>query len=68
VDLQWPARVELSIPPGMGVTVVLDLDQDGRPSAGDAATRLLRGYRPPSGGSTEELELDRSWQPGPTGG
>ena len=53
LPLQWPLILPARWPEGMEVAVVLDLDGDGRPSAGDPASAL----RPVSSSAPEGEEI-----------
>ena len=48
--LTFPATLELPLPTGLEVRLVLDVDGDGRPSAADLASSPHPAFAPPSGG------------------
>ena len=60
--LVWPLRVEAPVPAGSSLLVVLDLDADGTPSAGDLASEPVPALRLLDEPGTTLL-LDRAWWP-----
>lgn len=49
LPLTWPITVEAPLPSGLDLLVVLDLDDDGRPSPSDLTAAPLLRFEPPDG-------------------
>jgi hypothetical protein len=63
LSIEWPLRTEIRLPdvPGQTVYVILDLDDNGRPSPGDLSTVALPNYEAPSSRLEAEFLLNKAY-------
>jgi hypothetical protein len=53
--LQWPVKFEAQLPDGLDLIVVLDLDGDGLPGAGDLSSQPMQSFKRGDGGVKASL-------------
>jgi hypothetical protein len=61
IPAKWPLRLTASLPEGLVLFLVADLDSDGAPGPGDLSTSGFPAWHAPDGGAEIPFVLDRTF-------